>query len=121
MAKGKSGGNAVKVGLGVAAVAAAAAGAYFFYGPNGAKNRKNLKTWTVKAKAEVMEKVENLKDVTEKTYTQTVNQVLDKYKKLKHVAPADLAAIQKELKGSWKAIQSEIDKATATKSAKKKK
>lgn len=111
MAKSKSGG-AVKVGLGVAAVAAAAAGAYFFYGPSGAKNRKNLKAWTVKARAEVMERVENLKDVSEKTYNQVVSQVLDKYKKLKNVAPADLAAVQKELKSSWKAIKSEIDKAT---------
>ena len=109
MAKKNSGG--LKVGLGLAAVAAAAAGAYFFYGKNGAKNRKHLKAWTVKAKGEVMENLEKLSDVSEKTYNKTVDQVLAKYKKLKHVAPKELAEVQKELKSSWKMVKSEVDKA----------
>jgi hypothetical protein len=97
--------------LGVAAVAAAAAGAYFFYGPNGSKNRKTLKAWSVKARAEVMENVEKLKDVSEKTYNETIDKVLSKYKKLKTVAPKELAEVQKELKSSWKAVRAEMGKA----------
>jgi hypothetical protein len=109
MAKGSNG--ALKVGLGLAAVAAAAAGAFFFYGPQGTKNRRNLKAWTVKARAEVMENIENLQNVTEKSYDQTVDKVLAKYKKVKSIAPNELTRVQKELKSSWKAIKREMDKA----------
>ena len=114
MAKGQNskGGAGLSVGIGLAAVAAAAAGAYFFYGPSGAKNRKNLKSWAVKAKAEVMENVEKMKDVTEKTYDQTVSTVMAKYKKLKNIAPGELAEVQKDLKDSWKSVKAEIDKYT---------
>jgi Tfp pilus assembly protein PilP len=108
MAKNSHGGLKV---LGLAAVAAAAAGAYFFYGPGGSKNRRNLKSWMVKARAEVMENVENLKDVSEKSYDQVVDKVIAKYKKVKSIAPNELAAVQKELKSSWKAVKSEVDKA----------
>lgn len=126
--KNSKGGTGLAVGLGVAAVAAAAAGAYFFYGPSGAKNRKNLKSWAVKAKAEVMENVEKMKDVSEVAYDKTVSQVLSKYKKLKSIAPAELAEVQKELMGSWKSVKAEIDRYTkksggnggAKKTAKKK-
>jgi hypothetical protein len=111
MAKKNNSNLKVGVGLGLAAVAAAAAGAYFFYGPSGSKNRKNMKAWAVKAKGEVMENVEKLSNISEKTYNQTVDQVLAKYKKLKHVAPKELADVQKELKSSWKAVKTEIDKA----------
>jgi hypothetical protein len=109
MAKNSHGG--LKVGLGLAAIAAAAAGAYFFYGPDGKKHRKNMKAWAVKAKGEIMEKMETLTEVSEKTYNQTVDAVLAKYKKLKHVAPKELAQVQKELKASWKSVKSEIEKA----------
>jgi hypothetical protein len=99
--------------LGLAAAAAAAAGTYYFYGAkNAAKNRAQLKSWAVKARGEVMEKIENLKDISEKTYNTAVDQVVKKYKKMKQVAPKELAALQKELKGSWKAVKSEVAKHT---------
>ena len=53
------------VGLGLAAItAAAAAGAYFLYGKDGAKNLKKIKSWSLKAKAEVLEKLEKAKDIS---------------------------------------------------------
>ncbi len=111
MAKKGKGNVIAGVGLGLAAVAAAAAGAYFFYGPNGSKNRKHLKSWAVKAQGEVMEKIEKLSDVSEKSYNATVDEVLSKYKKLKHVAPKELAEVAKELKSSWKSVKAEVAKA----------
>jgi len=107
MAK-KNGSGAAKVGLGLAAVAAAAAGAYFFYGPNGSSNRKELKSWAVKAKGEVMANVEKLKDVSEKSYAETVKKVMAKYKKVKSIAPKELAIVEKELKSSWNAVKAEM-------------
>jgi hypothetical protein len=120
MAK-NNGGKALGVGLGLAAAAAAAAGAYYFYGKDGSKNRKALKSWMVKAKGDVMEHVEKLQNVSEQTYTKVVNDVMAKYKKLKTATPAEIAAMTKELKGHWKSIKSELDKASkrVSKTAKK--
>jgi hypothetical protein len=110
MAQKNNGNKAIGVGIGLAAVAAAAAGAYYFYGKDGAKRRKQLKGWMVKAQGEVMESVEKLSDVSQATYEKVVNDVVKKYKGLKHATPAELASLTKELKGHWTAIKSEMDK-----------
>ena len=108
MAKGTS--SVVKAGVGLAALAAAAAGAYYFYGKNGAKHRKSLKGWAVKARGEVMEKVEGLREVSQKTYYKVVEDVLKKYKKLEKVAPAEVAILTRELKSHWAAIKADLAK-----------
>lgn len=92
----------------IAAAAAAAAGAYYFYGKNGPRHRKQLKGWAVKAQGEVMERMENLKDITRGTYESTVNDVIAQYKTLKKASPAELAAVAKELKGHWNAVSEHI-------------
>ena len=49
----------VGLGIGLTAAAVAAAGAYFLYGSKDAnKNRKTVKSWMLKAKAEVLEQLE---------------------------------------------------------------
>ena len=49
----------VGIGVGLTAAAVAAAGAYFLYGSkNAAQNRTKVKSWMLKAKAEVLEKLE---------------------------------------------------------------
>lgn len=103
--------SGLRVGLGLAAMAAAAAGAYFFYGKNGAKNRKQLKSWMVKAQGEVMERLEKLEDVSEDGYHKIVSEVLSKYKKVKNATPAELAKFSKELKSHWKSIKTDLGKA----------
>lgn len=101
--KGKSGvGTAVAVGAGVAALAAAG---YFFFGPNGTKNRKAMKGWVIKMKGEIVEKLEKAKEVSEPVYHQIVDTVSKKYASV--VDQAEVDAITKELKKHWKAISGE--------------
>lgn len=100
-----------KVGIGAgiaAAAAAAAAGAYFLYGKNGAKNRKAVKSWMLKARAEVMEKMEKLENVSEDKYREIVDTVLRGYKSAKKASPAELAAAAAELKSHWNSIKKSI-------------
>jgi len=113
MAKSKKSNNKAKVvgvaGVGLAALAAAAAGAYFLYGSKeGAKRRKKISGWMLKAKGEVLEQMEKVEHMNEKAYRQMVDTVAVKYKKLKHVDPAELQQMVKELKGHWKGIQKEL-------------
>ncbi len=115
MAKKKEGGS----GLGLALAAAAAAGIYFLYGSNDAKkNRKAVKGWTLKAKGEVLEKLENLKgELTEENYHKIVDSVTSKYKDRKE----DAEALVKDLKGHWKSIKKHVGGASsATKKTVKK-
>ncbi len=97
-------GNGVEIGLAVAGLTAIA-GAVFLYGTDaGKKKRKQIKGWTLKAKGEVMEKLENLKEVNEETYHKVVDTVTAKYKTLKTVAPEELEEVISDLKKSWKHI-----------------
>ncbi|VAW19401.1 hypothetical protein MNBD_BACTEROID04-1013 [hydrothermal vent metagenome] len=110
-------------GLGLVALAAAtAAGVYFLYGSkNATKNRKNVKGWTLKAKGEVLEKMEKMKSIDEANYKRIVDTVAKKYKKLKTVNTKEAEALASELKKQWKEISKEAGKKPAKKAVKKKK
>jgi len=99
-------------GLGIAAVAAAtAAGVYFLYGSKSAtKNRKKVKGWMLKARGEVVEKMEKCKSVDKKDYEAIVDTVAKKYKKLKTVNTKEMSDLASELKGQWKDISKETKK-----------
>ncbi len=100
------------------AVAGAAAG-YFLYGPDGKENRKKIKSWSLKAKAEVLERLEKAKEVSEETYTKIVDEVTARYENKKGVEAGDIDKLKKELKKYWKNIQSEF--ASPKKASKSKK
>lgn len=101
-------GGAVVAGI-IGVAAAAAAGAYFLYGTkDGKKVKKQIRGWALKAKGEVLEKVEKLKDVNEETYHQVIDGVLKRYQTIKGVDTAELADIARELKGHWNNIKREL-------------
>lgn len=96
--------------LGLAGLAVAGiAGAYLFYGKDGAKNRKKVKTWTLRAKADILEKLEKAKEVSEETFHNVVDEISAKYgEKIKDINPADVLLFTKEIKKHWKDIKSEL-------------
>lgn len=99
-----------------AATVAGLAGAYFLYGSkDAAKNRKKLKGWAVKARGEVLEKIEKSKEVSADRYNEIVEKVTDKYAKTASVGKVEADKLARELKKHWK----EIEKELAPKSKKK--
>lgn len=112
-------GAKVAVGAGIAALAAFAAAGYFLYGKDGAKNRKKVRGWMLKAKGEVLEGVEKMKDVSEADYKLIVDKVGAKYKAAKNIDPAEVEAMVRELHGHWKNIKKTISPAPKKKVAKK--
>jgi len=97
------------IGVGAGLVAAAAAGAYFLFGTeHGVKTQKKIRGWAVKAKGEVMDKIEDMKEVTEENYYNTIDTVVGKYKKLKKVQGTEVDALIKDLKKHWKNIKKEL-------------
>lgn len=93
--------------LGLAGLAVAGlAGAYFLYGKDGAKNRKAIKTWTLRAKADVIEKLEKAKEVSQGTFDSVVDEISAKYgSKVKDVSMEDVTTFAKDLKKHWKDIK----------------
>jgi hypothetical protein len=112
--------NESKAGLvaGIAAAAAAAAaGAYFLYGKNGAKNRRAVKGWMLKAKGEVLDQMEKGKELTEDAYHKIIDRVAQKYQAAKNIDRSELDQMAKELKGHWVSIRRQL--AAKSKSPKK--
>jgi hypothetical protein len=114
--KNSSVGKVVAIG---ATVAALSVGAYILFGPNGKKNKKAIKGWAIKMKGEIIEKLEDIKEVTAPVYESVVSMVADKYAKLKHIDAADLEAEVATLKKHWKAMTKGVAKKTVKRVTKK--
>ena len=102
-------GHGLGIGIGIAALAAAAAGAYFLYGSDkSAKNRKHVKSWMLKMKADVMDKVENIKDLSQHAYNKVIDEVGDKYSSIKDIDTDELKNLAERMKSHWKEIEEDI-------------
>ena len=116
-AKAKSTGVSTAAVIGGIA-AAAAVGGYFLYNNKDAQKKvKAVKGWVLKAKGEVLEKVEKLKEVNQDLYHKAIDAVLAKYQSLSHIDTTEVAKVAKELKSHWKAVQSELSQSSKKVSA----
>jgi hypothetical protein len=96
----------ISIGVGLTAAAVAAAGTFFLYGSKGAsKNRKAVKSWVLKAKAEVLEKLETAKEMSADEYMQLIDTVGGAYAGLKEASKVDISTFKKEMKEHWNKIE----------------
>ncbi len=91
------------------AIAASVTGIYYFYGPEGRKNRRKMEIWTLKARAEILDKLEKGKDFTEKKYREIVDAVAEKYAKMKEVGKEKAERIAGRLKEDWEEVKREVE------------
>lgn len=99
--KGLTGGEMVGIGATVAALGAAA---YVLFGPDGKKNKKAIKGWAIKMKGEIIEKLEDAKEITEPVYHKIIDTVSAKYAKAKNIDAQDLEQAVSEVKKHWKTM-----------------
>ncbi len=96
----------IGMGVGLTAAAVAAAGAYFLYGSdNAGKNRKQVKSWALKAKAEVLEQLEDAKQMTTEEYEEVIAAVAGTYASAKGATKKDLKEFATEMQDHWKKIE----------------
>jgi hypothetical protein len=96
----------IEIGVGLTAAAVAAAGAYFLYGSkNAAKNRTTVKSWALKAKAEVLEKMEDAKEMTESEYEELITAIAGTYSGVKSATKGDIKEFKSEMMEHWDSIQ----------------
>ena len=97
-----------KAAVGLAAMAAAA-GAYYFYGSKHAtQHRRKMKSWAIKARGEVVEKLEKAQELTQKKYDRVVDEVADKYRRVKNIDPKEVTALAEDMRRHWKNISSQV-------------
>ncbi len=106
------------IGVGLTAAAVAAAGTYFLYGSkDAAKNRKTVKSWMLKAKAEVLEALEHAQTMSRAEYEQLVNSIGATYAQLQATSKKDIKDFKEEMLAQWKNIENLAH--SSTKSTKK--
>jgi hypothetical protein len=119
--KGVSTGTALGVAAAATAAAAAAAGAYWLYGAKDAeRNRKKARSFMLKARADVVDAVEKMKDIDKNSYMQLVDRVVSKYAGAAGITAAEVAQMTRDLRAAWTHMQAARTTASgAAKSAKK--
>ena len=112
------GGVSTNTAIGVAAAAAAAAaaaGAYWFYGASNApKHRKSVKSFMLKARADVLEAVEKVNDIDKSAYLAIVDRVVAKYSTAAGVTAAEVSQMTQDLKAAWSHMKAVSDTAKKT-------
>ena len=99
---GMSDAQKLGIGVGLTTAAVAAAGAYFLYGADDAKKtRKKVKSGILRAKAEVLETLENAQEITEDEFHDLVNGVVKTYSKVQSLSKKDLKEFKEEMTDNW--------------------
>lgn len=98
---GISAGKMLAIGAGVAALATAS---YYLFGPEAKKNQKKVKGWMIKMKGDIVDKIEDAKEMSESVYHQIVDTVGSKYLKNKKASQEDVLEYIATLKKHWKGI-----------------
>ena len=96
--------KAVSKSLVGASLAGLAATAYFFLGPDGKKHQKYAKAWAIKMKGDVVEKLEQAREVSEPVYKDIIDTVAKKHKTVVKSGQAEIMELAQDLKKHWQTI-----------------
>jgi hypothetical protein len=90
--------KALGTGLGLAL--AATAGAFLLYKKN-PKVRSKTQLWAEKMKKEIKETLGGLNEINQANFKKTVDQVSERYGRMKEVNKSELAGLVADLKEAW--------------------
>lgn len=90
--------KALGTGLGLAL--AATAGAFLLYKKN-PKVREKTQLWAEKMKKDIKETLSGLNEINQATFKKTVEQVGERYGRMKEVNKNELAGLVTDLKEAW--------------------
>lgn len=115
----KGGSGAVELAVVGATLAGLAATTYFFFGPKGKTHQKHAKAWAIKMKGDVVEKLEQAREMSEPAYQEIIDSVAVEYTKGKKASQEEIDALAQDLKKHWKTISrgARIAKSDVVKSA----
>ncbi len=112
---------AIATGITGLLVAATLGTHFLFNTKKGKQSLKHIKSWAFKMKAELLEKLEKAKDINEAVYGQVVDELTEKYKKVKGMTVEEVHDMATELKSQWRKVHAEVKKTLKEGNAKPKK
>jgi len=86
----------------IVGLAALAASAYFFLGPDKKKHQRDAKSWAIKMKGDVVEKLETAREMSEPVYHKIIDSVAAKYQSKMAAGQNEVLGLAKDLKKHWK-------------------
>ncbi|HET8581184.1 MAG TPA: hypothetical protein VFL98_01810 [Candidatus Paceibacterota bacterium] len=99
------GAGAVLLGMIAGAAAAFALSGYYLYGPNGRRHRRQVDRWLTRARAEILERMEDAADMTEQQYGALVDEITERYGRMKEVGSERAARAAERFKGRWQEMR----------------
>lgn len=104
--KGSSGAMKLfKIGAGLAGLAATA---YFLMESKGKKEQIQVKSWAIKMKGDIIEKLESARNISEPVYHEIIDAVAAKYEKELKSSPKEIIELAQDLKKHWRTISRSI-------------
>lgn len=99
-----------RITAGVLTAAIVACAVYFLTGERGRKNREKIKEIAGEMKKELLERMKELKRLTKEEYERLVDEIGEKYKRVKKVSQREIANVIATMKDAWAHIEKEIKK-----------
>ncbi|MEK7646459.1 MAG: hypothetical protein AAB381_02080 [Patescibacteria group bacterium] len=115
MKKSSKGSPVVTATVVGAAVAGLAATAYFFLSPKSKQHRAHAKAWSIRMKADVIEKLEQARELSEPMYHQLIDTIATEYATGQKAGTTEIKALAQDLKKQWKKVSAKKKKATRKK------
>lgn len=100
--------RAEPVGVGVGVAAIAAAGACFVSRKRDAKGLETITGWALQMKGEVLQKLEDLKEIDEEAYHGLVDRIARRHRRAKRASAGELKRLTAELKAAWPRISRQL-------------
>lgn len=99
--------TAAGVTLGAASVAALSA--YLLYGKKGLSRRNGgVRGWMFRMRADVLDEIEQIKDLTQERYNEIVDRVSEKYQRLENVGNREISRLKDDLRQAWFDVKTEV-------------
>ncbi len=90
-----------------------AVGGYFLFGPKGRENRRGIDRWVRRMTVEVLDKMEDIEDMTEEKYHAIVDEVTARQGQLRGLKESFVMRIREDMKSRWEEMKAAAKKARA--------
>jgi hypothetical protein len=86
-------------------------GGYYLFGPRGRENHEKVSRWMLRAKRDILAKMETIEDLTEDKYNTIVDEVTGRYSKMKHIGGEKAAQAAGTFKEKWEDMRDMVAEA----------
>lgn len=103
--------KAAALGFVAGVVSTVAAGGYFLYGPKGRQHRRKVERWVMRARMEILDRMEDLGDISKEQFHAIVDRVTRRYGSMRHIGRTRAREVADDLKSRYEEMNAEARRA----------